>query len=103
MYAFYGLLVPITTVYIPGVNVTELRGFVITAISQVLQFGLGCCCIAAVDVLMAILLMCPLIHSYLICVDLAELSNRLNDGFVDRWAVKTKFRNIVLMIREMDV
>lgn len=103
MYAFYGVLVPITTVYIPAIDVTELRGFIITTIFHLLQFGCGCCCIAAIDVLMAILLICPLIHSYLIGVDSAELNDRLNDVSVKNWAIQTRFRNIVLMIREMDV
>lgn len=103
MYAFYGRLVPITTVYVPGVDVTALRGFVITTVFHVLQFGLGCCCIAAIDVLMAILLVCPFIHSQLICLDVAELSGRLCRGSDSRPAVRAAFRNILLMVREMDV
>lgn len=102
MYVFYGRMEPITTVFIPGIDETELRGFVLTTIFHLLQFGFGSICIASIDVLLAILLICPLIHSYLIGLNLNQLNKCLDNARTDGIEAKARFRNILLMRQEMD-
>ncbi|XP_031636823.1 odorant receptor 67d-like [Contarinia nasturtii] len=100
MYYFENEVVTIIPVYLPGVDETQLAGYIILSCYQVLLFILATFGVLACDFFMAIIIISTLIFAKLISLDMAQI----NDDLLQKnstLTVKSRLRNILLMHQEM--
>lgn len=102
-YFIRGEIVPIVPLMIPGVDETTLRGMCITTAYHVVTVFFTCYGLAIIDLIYAIPVIHSLMVSELINDEIYQLNEYLVQSKVDRVAVKVKFRNILLMHKEMAV
>lgn len=101
LYVVYGELELILPVYIPGIDETSTTGFIITTVFHVTAVTLAVNAYAAIDSACLITILGAVFHGLLIKIDANLLNDELRNRSADRISVKARFRNILMMQRDM--
>lgn len=102
LYGTYQLILPI---YLPGINATGSKPeYLLTSSVHIITLTFESVVIVAIEMLLLIVLISPIIFAYLIGFHLTEMNVHLENGRLkDHITVKAMFRNILLMHQEMEV
>lgn len=100
-YFVYEEIQPIVPVYIPGIDESSTAGFIIMTTFHVIFVTFGGISFAAIDCVCVIIILGAVIYGFLIKLDANALNDELRNNGGDRISVKVRFRNILMMQREM--
>lgn len=101
MYLFDGEIVTLIPTYFPGINEKSYSGFIILSCYQILLIFLAFIAASACDFLFTMLIVNVPVMAILIEMEVEQLNDILTSQKVDEPLAKSKFRNILLMHREM--
>lgn len=101
MYIFHGELVTLNPTYLPGIDEKTVKGYIMIMIYQTILETVAVIGATASDCLFTMLIANTPVLSLLIEMEVEQLNEALTSDKVDKLLVKTRFRNMLLMHREM--
>lgn len=105
-YLFYGTYQVILPIYLPGINATgSTHEYLITSSVHLIALGFETVVTITIELLLLIILICPIVFAYLIELHSNALNVDLESGHLkdNNMMVKVLFRNILLMHQEMEM
>lgn len=101
MYFFKGELVTINPSYLPGIDETTVKGYIMITIYHIVLLSVAVVGATASDCLFTMLIANTPVLSLLIEMEVEQLNDALASENTDKLLVKSKFRNMLFMHREM--
>ena len=101
VYLTTGEMIPIVPIFIPGIDATTSLGYTIHTIFHIVLIAFVVFGFASIDFLIAILITSSLIFSKLIAIDLKQINTDLSGKNAKMINAIGRFRNVLLMHREM--
>lgn len=101
IYLCFNVVEPIISVYVPFIDPTEQTGFIISTGFHVFFIFIATIGFTYIDSLLANLIFHVLMYSGLIGNDLKTLNDMISEGGHNELDLRIRFRNILLMHKEM--
>lgn len=101
LYLLYGSVELIVPIYIPMIDATEKTGYIITTASHVYFTAMATAGFCFFDSLISNLILHVLVYAELIENDLGALNQMIADGEWNELDLRIRFRNILIMHKEM--